>query len=59
MSDDTVESTRAMHLAYRARVGQFVLNRIEEVQNHIGGVIGYRLNLSAEETEKLMKIIES
>ncbi len=43
---------------YRTSIGQFVLNRVEEVTNGIGGVIGYKLNLNAEETEKLMRLIE-
>jgi len=59
LQTETVEDIRKMHLAYRQRIGAFVLNRLEEVTNDIGGVTGYRLHLNAEETEKLMKVIES
>lgn len=44
---------------YRRKVGMFVLNQLSEVTNHIGGVIGYELKLNAEETEELMKLIDS
>ena len=36
----------------------FVVNHLEEVKNRIGGVIGYKLNLSPEETEKLVHLLE-
>lgn len=45
-------------LDYRLRIGRFVQNRLEEVQNSIGGVIGYKLVLSPEETEKFIREIE-
>lgn len=41
------------------RIHGYVLDRLEEVTNEIGGVIGYKLNLSAEETEGLWRDIES
>lgn len=53
------DTMRTMHLEYRRRIGTFVLNRLTEVTNEIGGVTGYRLNLNAEETEKFIREIES
>lgn len=54
-----IDAMRMMHLNYRRRVGIFVLDHLEEVLNHHGAVIGYRLQLSADETEKLIRVIES
>ena len=57
--EDCIAAMRGMHLLYQQRVSQFVLNRLEEVTNKIGGVTGYKLNLNAEETEKLCRELES
>lgn len=56
--EDCVAAMRSMHLAYRQRVGRFVMNHLKEVTNPIGGVVGYKLNLNAEQTEKLCQEIE-
>lgn len=53
-----VSALRSMHLEYRSHVGGFVLNRLQEKKNHIGGVIGYTLTLDAQETERLVRLIE-
>lgn len=45
--------------AYQQRIGLFVLNRLAEVHNNIGGVIGYKLELDADETEQLLRLIEN
>lgn len=49
---------REKHLAYRKRIVDFVMNHVEEVTNEIGGVIDYKLNLNAAETECLLAEIE-
>jgi len=46
--EDCIRALKEAHGKYRRRV-----------TNEIGGVIGYRLQLSAEETEKLLRAIES
>ena len=46
-------------MAYQQRLGLFVLNRLAEVHNTIGGVIGYKLELNADETEQLLRLIEN
>ena len=38
---------------------RYVLNHLAEVHNIYGGVTGYRLNLDAAQTEKLIKLIEA
>lgn len=38
---------------------EFVTDNLEEVTNAIGGVIGYRLHLSAEETAALTRLMEA
>lgn len=40
-------------------VKTFIIDHLEEVKNKIGGVIGYRLQLSAEETEQLLRLVET
>lgn len=36
----------------------FIVNNVEEVQNGIGGVIGYKLNLTMEQTEYLWRTLD-
>ena len=36
----------------------FIKDNVEEVHNDIGGVVGYVLHMNAEETEKLMTMLE-
>jgi hypothetical protein len=43
----------------RAKVLSFIVNNVEEVQNGIGGVIGYKLNLTTEQTDYLWRTLES
>ena len=57
--EDCIAAMRILHLNYRQRIGQFVLNRLKEVKLETGAVIGYRLHLSAKETEKLIRELES
>lgn len=40
-------------------VHSFVIDHLEEVTNDIGGVIGYKLNLNADETDTLLRLIEN
>lgn len=46
-------------MAYQQRLGAFVVNRLAEVHNKIGGVVGYKLELDADETEQLIRMIEN
>lgn len=41
-----------------ARAFFFVRNNLLEVKNDIGGAIGYRLDLTPDETETLWRILE-
>ena len=41
------------------RVLNMVMDSLEEEKNSIGGVIGYRINLSPAETEALLRAIEA
>lgn len=56
--DGCINALRLMHLNYQRRIGEFVLNRLEEVKNESGGVIGYKLNLTADETDNLCREID-
>lgn len=40
------------------RAKALLTDKLEEVKNDIGGVIGYRLQLSAEEVEELFRKLE-
>ena len=51
--------TSESHLAYRLRIGRFVINRLNEVTNRIGGVIGYELHLNIKETKELIRAIDN
>ena len=42
----------------KAHFKHLIVDNLEEVKNDIGGVIGYRLQLSAEEVRKLFEEIE-
>ena len=43
----------------RAKALSLIVNNVEEVQNGIGGVIGYKLNLTTEQTDCLWRTLES
>ena len=55
-----IEATDALgsEIVCRATALSFLVNNIIEVKNQIGGVIGYRLQLNAEDTEKLWRILD-
>lgn len=44
--------------AVRWQVRLWLMKHVEEVKNHLGGVIGYRLNLDADETAELFSIVQ-
>lgn len=54
-----LEANRIELLQWRQAVGFEVQNKLREVTNYIGGVIGYRLDLDAEQTERLIRVIEN
>ena len=56
--EDCISAIRTMHLNYRLRIGVFIQNRLQEVRNDTGGVTGYRLDLNADQTEKLIQELE-
>ena len=55
-----VEASDALgqEIITRATALSFLVNNIEEIKNQIGGVIGYRLQLNAEQTEELWRILD-
>lgn len=46
-------------LDYKMAIASYVLNHLKEVLNERGGVIGYKLELDVEQTEKMCAIIEN
>lgn len=42
-----------------SRVQLFVLNHLQEELNSIGGVVGYKLILTPDETEALIKLLDN
>ena len=42
----------------RSKIKTLLTDKVEEVKNDIGGVIGYTLNLDADETQELFKKLE-
>src|SRR6185436_8133591 len=40
------------------RIKLLVTDKLEEVTNNIGGVVGYKLSLSAAETEQLLQLLK-
>lgn len=46
-------------LDYKMAIASFVLNHLQEVTNKRGGVIGYKLELDVNQTDKLCAIIEN
>lgn len=53
------ECDKDRHRAYRRRISKMVTDKLEEVVTARGAVIGYKLNLTADETERLCRAIES
>ena len=41
-----------------ARLRALMVDRSEEVTNHIGGVIGYRIHLNAEDTRRVFELLD-
>lgn len=56
--EQCIQALRNETNRHRSRIKRIIMDRLQEVTNRIGGVIGYRLTLSAEETETLLKEIE-
>jgi len=53
-----INALKSHHRHYRQRVMLEIQDKLQEVHNNIGGVIGYRIELNADETEKLCKLVE-
>jgi len=50
--------TQLHHCRYKLEIGGFVLNAMKEQKNNDGKVTGWTINLNAEQTEKLIQLIE-
>ncbi len=46
------------HQRYRNKISRMVENKLQEVKNRIGGVVGYKLDLDAKETEIFWREVE-
>jgi hypothetical protein len=46
------------HCKYKLEIGRFVLNAMKEQKDKAGKVTAWTLNLNAEQTEKLIQLIE-
>ncbi len=46
------------HQQYRFKISRMLQDKVLEDLNGIGGVVGYRLELNADETEKFWREIE-
>lgn len=53
-----IKALQEKHVLFRRRVYSFFRNHVSEHKNRIGGVIGYELHLTPEETEQLWRMLE-
>lgn len=56
--EQCVMALKQKYCLQRSRIKGYVVDHVREQHNHIGGVIGYTLQLNDEETEHLMQLIE-
>lgn len=54
---DPLQRTRELEEQLKNTL-RFVMDHAEEIQNLHGGTVGYKLELSADETAQLCKLIE-
>lgn len=52
-----ITALKDRELLRRVRLNTFLESNVAEVKNQIGGVIGYNLHLSAEQTKELWDLI--